>query len=148
MDRGSYIERWKQMRARTHAMLEAASLELRDRHAAEDVRSISEIAAHVVACQATVLTGLASDDFPWKADNERYGAMSMEAMMESSRDLDALLVQMVQTAEDGWLAGTPSKYSLTREAWLWETLEHEIHHVGQIATLIRLGGGEPARIFG
>lgn len=129
-------------------MLDSAPAEVCHVRIAGNVRAPVEIAAHLVACQATVMTGLTSGEFSWDANNERYAAMSLEAMLEDARDLDALLIQMVQTAEEEWFDQVPSKYNLTRQGWLWETLDHEIHHVGQLATLIRLAGGEPARIFG
>ena len=136
------------MRARTHAMLAAVTPEILDFAPAVGVRSIGAIASHMFACQATVLTGLANGEFHWKENEARFAGMSLDAMLEISRDLDAMLVGLVTEADDVWLDAVPTGYSLTRSAWLWETLEHEIHHTGQIATLIRLAGGVPARIFG
>lgn len=147
MDRDTFIDRWKQMRSRTRAMLQSVPSESWDFTPGAGVRSIRAITAHLFACQATVLSGLASGDFPWQQDAERFESMSVDVLLETGRDLDAALTEMVREAESSWFEGVPAGHRLDRRTWLWQTLEHEIHHVGQLATLTRLAGGEPAHIF-
>ena len=110
-------------------------------------RTIRETILHLFACQSTVLSGLSTGVFPWKQEAARFDTMSADVALEIARDIDASFVQLVREAEDSWFSEVPAGYSLERRQWLWESLEHEIHHTGQLAILIRMAGGEPARIF-
>lgn len=129
-------------------MVEAAREVPVDFSSSPGTRTIGELISHMFACQATVLRGLTTDEFPWREDEETFRGTSLDVLLERARDMDAALQQLVRAADANWFTSVPAGYKLDRRQWLWETLEHEIHHTGQLASMIRLAGGEPARIFG
>lgn len=147
IERQLFLERWSQSRARTRAMIDSVAEEALESAPGPGVRSIRETITHLLACESTVISGLVTGVFPWKEDLERFGNASVGAALEMARDLDAALVQLIRESADEWFGEVPPGSTITRRQWLWESLEHEIHHTGQLAMMIRMAGGEPARIF-
>lgn len=147
MDREVFRDRWTRVRARTRTMFEGITPDNIDFRPGDDSRSVRELAVHVVACESSVLNGITRGEFSWKDDVARLSHCEVDGLIHEAARLDARMLRVLSERDDAWFAETVEGYSLTRSEWLWETLEHEIHHVGQIAAFLRLAGAAPPRIF-
>ena len=141
----SFLPRWRASVKRTHDMIESARAVDTAFRVSEKTRSLHDQIAHVFATRESVLHALTGGEFNWKSDYADYKARSIDEMLTVAAEIDSELQRVVEMDDEMWLAQVVPP--LPRSEWLWALLEHETHHVGQIAMTIRLAGGAPAKIF-
>lgn len=149
MDIEQFLRRWSAGQARLESMLERVTPEVRDFAPREGHRTTAGLVNHVLAARVAILDGLQNGEFRFAEVDAELGAAAVDEAASRSRKLYREVQDVVRNAQAEWFSERADrKHALNREEWLWEMLEHEIHHVGQIGLCIRLAGGEPAPIFG
>jgi uncharacterized damage-inducible protein DinB len=148
MDPELFLQRWTAARGRTEALIDSASAVSPEFTPRDGYRSIAAQIAHIIAAQMTITEGLESGRFAWAENNEQTSSVPLSELVETSQELTSRLVAMLREKDRAWFEEKPyPKHSMSRSDWLWALLEHEIHHAGQLSLMIRLAGGEPARVF-
>jgi uncharacterized damage-inducible protein DinB len=135
---------WKEYQDRIKgalAPLNASQLELR---AAPHLRSIGEIALHIVACRAGWFTEFLGEDggeeMKVYADWDTVGASIPPAEIVQALDrtwqfmMDCLArwspADMHQTFTDNW---NGERVDLSRAWVVWHVMEHDLHHGGELS---------------
>jgi len=140
----SIYEGWRayqQVMTKALAPLEADQLALR---AAPSLRSVGEIAAHVIGARARwfyLLMEEGGDDFKAFGKWDRRGAKGRSAE-ELLRGLEATWIGMHEAiarwTEQDWAKTWPGEDDsepevITRQWVIWHLIEHDIHHGGEIS---------------
>lgn len=141
-----FLERWRLVRKRTVDVLEEISERDRTGRAWEGGRSVAETLAHLIATQDAVLRGLSTDVFTFDESESMASREDWEGLLAKGRRLDDDLVELLGSVSSEWWTSA-SAHGLTRGEWLWQMLEHEIHHRAQIPVMIRVAGGVPPKIY-
>lgn len=141
-----FLERWRFVRERTLGVLEEISERDRTRRAWDGGRSVIETAAHLIATQDAVLRGLSTDVFTFAESESMASREEWAGLVAKGRELDGALDELIDSVSSEWWSAA-SAHGLTRGEWLWQMLEHEIHHRAQIPVIIRIAGGVPPRIY-
>jgi uncharacterized damage-inducible protein DinB len=148
MDAEQFLRRMSASQDRFEQVLVTVKPELRDFAPMAGYRTIGQQLAHLLASRHNIMTGLRSGDFPWSDGEAAMGALAHADLASALRRLYSDIRDTVVAAPPEWFEERPDRYALTREEWLWELLEHENYHLGQLNLSLRLAGGEPAAIFG
>ena len=140
----SIYEGWRayqQVMTKALAPLEADQLALR---AAPSLRSVGEIAAHVIGARARwfyLLMEEGGDDFKAFGKWDRRGAKGRSAE-ELVRGLEATWIgiheAIARWTEQDWAKTWPGEDDsepevITRQWVIWHLIEHDIHHGGEIS---------------
>ena len=140
----SIYEGWRayqQVMTKALAPLEADQLALR---AAPSLRSVGEIAAHVIGARARwfyLLMEEGGDDFKAFGKWDRRGAKGRSAE-ELVRGLEATWIGLHEAiarwTEQDWAKTWPGEDDsgpevITRQWVIWHLIEHDIHHGGEIS---------------
>ncbi len=140
----SIYEGWRtyqQVMTKVLAPLEADQLALR---AAPSLRSVGEIAAHVIGVRARwfyLLMEEGGDEFKAFGKWDRRGAKGRSAE-ELVRGLEATWIGMHEAiarwTEQDWAKTWPGEDDsepglITRQWVIWHLIEHDIHHGGEIS---------------
>ncbi|MBW3565957.1 MAG: DinB family protein [Acidobacteria bacterium] len=141
-----FLERWRLVRKRTIGFLKEIPERDRTGLAWEGGRSVVETVAHLIATQDAVLRGLSTDAFTFDESESMAAREDWEGLLAKGRELDRDLVELLDSVSSEWWTSV-SAHGLTRGEWLWQMLEHEIHHRAQIPVIIRIAGGVPPRIY-
>ena len=148
MDAEQFLRRMSASQDRFEQVLVTVRPELRDFSPAAGYRTIGQQLAHLLASRHNIMTGLRSGEFPWNDGEAAMNALFAAELPSALRRLYGEIRDTVASATPEWFEDRPDRYALTREEWLWELLEHENYHLGQLNLSIRLAGGEPAAVFG
>lgn len=113
--------------------------------ASRDTRTVEGLARHIFSAEAAVLSGIEEGSFDWEKSDAEIGLLDWETLLEHGSGLEQRLPASL--VEDRWLTGRPGGSGLSRREWLWQTVEHEIHHRAQISTILRAHGVVPPTLY-
>jgi uncharacterized damage-inducible protein DinB len=128
-------------RAVTLQMLELAPAAQLDWRPAEDWRSLGEQFLHISQVEAYYIDGLFDRQWRFAAFKPPAEPPGKELLLERLELTHARTIEILQTLDDDWLAdyvdvpGVPVLWPL--RSWLWQLVEHEIHHKAQLALYLR-----------
>ena len=141
-----FSARWRNVRARTFAILDKIPKRHRTARVWSGGRSVLEVVAHLTAAQRAILDGLESGSIRFGTAEADAAERGWDELLADARDLDQTLERILLDKPAHWWNEEISD-GLSRSTWLWEMLEHEIHHRAQIPLAIRVNGGVPPRIY-
>jgi uncharacterized damage-inducible protein DinB len=145
-----YTRHWNESRERTFRLMEKIDEAKLDFRPLPNYGSIREQVAHIFAAELSVVRGIDDGKFLWKETMDEMLTLSLDDLKNSGRETDRALANLVENAESAWLAARVpgSSSTLTREQWLQELFEHEIHHRGQLSLTMRLAGLDVISMYG
>jgi len=144
----SYIKTWNRIHEQTKRIMAAAPNDKYDWKPCESAMSLGELVNHPWISEWGLIEAALIGSFPkeWPAplsDTASALAAFDKAHEEAVAKVMALTPE--QLAED--VAPFSPERPLTRMAVLKMTLEHEIHHRGQLYTYLRIAGCEIPPLF-
>lgn len=137
--------RWRSVREATVAFLSALTPSVHALSISEDSRPVGAMARHIVASAETVLAGIERGSFSWDRGEREFGTLDWSLLLERASGMPSRLAALLDQRSDSWLGEEIE--GLSRADWLWQAMEHEIHHRAQISTILRHHGVEPPRLY-
>jgi len=138
-----FLDRWAKSRARTLTLVSTIPEAALSFSPLPGYRTMQELIVHIVGTEITVLEGITTGSFEWGATTSRLADRSVPELTEIARATDARLKLLLESAVD--LEERIEPFS--RSEWLWLVYDHEIHHCGVLALMMRLAGLEVSAIF-
>src|SRR5262245_52059756 len=144
----SYIKTWNRIHEQTKRIIAVAPNDKYDWKPCESAMSLGELVNHPWIAEWGLIEAALTGSFPkeWPAPLKDTAAV-LEAFDKAHKEAVAKVAALTpeQLAED--VAPFGPDHPLTRMATLIATLEHEIHHRGQIYTYLRIAGCEIPPLF-
>jgi uncharacterized damage-inducible protein DinB len=147
---------WKEYQDRLEAALAPLTAEQLALRAAPDLRSVGEIALHIVGCRMVWFTEFLGED--GGADVQAYASWNEAALAQNPpvpstaelvQGLDGTWqlmaaclacwspAEMQQTFPDEWEG---QHVELSRAWVVWHVLEHDLHHGGEVSFILGMHG--------
>lgn len=144
----SYLRRWNRIHQQSRRIVAAAPSDKYDWKPCDSAMSLGELVNHLWISEAGLIEAAVTGAFP----KERAKPLNDTAAVLTRSDQaheEAVAKVVTLTAEqldEEIVPFGPDKH-LTRRAVLEATLEHEIHHRGQLCTFLRVVGCEMPLLF-
>lgn len=144
----SYIKSWNRIHQQTKTLMAVAPDDKYDWKPCESGMSLGELVNHLWISEAGLIEAALTGSFPKEWPAPLNGAAAALAAFDKAHEEAVAKVATLtaeQLAED--VAPFGPDRPLTRMATLKATLEHEIHHRGQLYTYLRIAGCEVPPLF-
>jgi uncharacterized damage-inducible protein DinB len=135
-----FFRRWTSIHSKTLGFMAAIPEELLGFTPQQGYRTVEEMVRHLLATEQAIIGGLENGDFRWSEAEEAMRVIPWRSLAMVATDLDARLAAVAGSSSDEWLEESGPGSVLSRGEWLWQLLEHEVHHRGQLSLMLRLGG--------
>ncbi len=146
----TFYASWKEYQDRLKATLAPLTAEQLTLRAAPDLRSVGELALHIIGCRAGWFTYTMGED--WGAEGKAYAGLEESDARTAAELVDGLdrtwqgmtaslarwsPEEMRQTFQDDW----NGKIVHLSRAWIvWHVLEHDLHHGGELSLTLGMHG--------
>jgi uncharacterized damage-inducible protein DinB len=148
----TFYASWKEYQDRIKGALAPLTAEQLALRAAPDLRSVGEIALHIIGCRAGWFTQFLGED--WGAEGKTYAdwdiadapnrtpAEMVQALDHTWQGMMECLARwspddLRQTFPDEWDGKT---VHLSRAWIVWHVLEHDLHHGGELSLTLGMHG--------
>lgn len=147
MSTGSVIgDRWARVRDTTVRFFEQLDDDSRGLRLSEGTRSIEELSRHILAAEISVIEGVESGVFEWTEKSDEVARLSWRELIEHAQSLPRRF-SVIEPRDEQWFETCAPNSPLSRAEWLWQTIEHEIHHRAQISSILRASGLVPPKLY-
>ncbi|MFN0110307.1 MAG: DinB family protein [Blastocatellia bacterium] len=145
----SLVSNWRRIHKQTTKIMAAAPNDKYDWKPADSAMTMGELMNHLWIAEAGLIAAAKTGVFPTEAPPQIKDTAELIAAFDKTHE-EAIATAMSLTEAE--LAETVAPFgpdkAMPRSVLLNLTLEHEIHHRGQLYTYLRIAGCECPPLFG
>ncbi len=145
----SLVSNWRRIHKQTTKIMAAAPNDKYDWKPADSAMTLGELMNHLWIAEAGLVIAAKTGVFPKEAPPKIKDTAELIAAFDKTHE-EAIATAQAFTPEE--LAETVAPFgpdkAMPRSVLLNLTLEHEIHHRGQLYTYLRIAGCECPALFG
>lgn len=149
MNMDSLVSNWRRIHKQTTKIMAAAPNDKYDWKPADSAMTMGELMNHLWIAEAGLVAAAKTGIFPKEAPPQINDTAELIAAFDKTHE-EAVATAKAFTAEE--LAEVVAPFgpdkAMPRSVLLNLTLEHEIHHRGQLYTYLRIAGCECPPLFG